>query len=180
MPIDLKSNYFELFGLPNQFEVDTSLLATRFRALQSECHPDQFVNGSDEEKRISMQQTAFVNEASDTLKNPRLRARYMLASNGVDFTDETDLSKDPAYLMEQMELRESIENAENATDPFDELDDLRKIILTRRGDVENDFQSSYASGNMPEAKQAVLKMRFCERIIEEIQRIEERLEDELI
>lgn len=180
MPIDLKSNYFELFGLPEQFEVDTTLLATRFRALQAECHPDQFVSASDEEKRISMQHTAFVNEASDTLKNPRLRARYMLALKGVEFTDETDLSNDPAYLMEQMEIRESIEDAENASDPFEELDGLRKIVLSRRNDVENDFQSSYADDKMLEAKQAVLKMRFCERIVEEIQRIEERLEDELI
>ena len=43
--------------------------------------------------------------------------------------------------------------------------------------MENDFQTSYDSGDFKVAKQAALKLRFCERIFEEIKRIEERLDD---
>ena len=68
MTVDLTKNYYEVFGLPVQYEVDLDALASSFRELQSQVHPDKFVNGTDEERRIAMQSTGFLNEANDTLK----------------------------------------------------------------------------------------------------------------
>ncbi len=152
-------------------------LRSRFRELQTQVHPDKFVNGTDEERRYAMHATAFLNEAYDTLKNPRLRARYLLKLKGIEFSEESATTNDINYLMEQMEIRESIEEAENADDPFAELDQLKKIIKSRQQDVENDFRKGYEQGDFESARQAVLKLRFCERIFSEIQRIEERLDD---
>jgi molecular chaperone HscB len=39
----LQRNYFELMGLPTQFEIDLTLLDQHYRKLQSEVHPDRFV-----------------------------------------------------------------------------------------------------------------------------------------
>lgn len=179
MSVDLTQNYFQVFGLPIQYEVDLNLLAKRFRELQAQVHPDKFVNGTDEERRIAIQSTGFLNEAKDTLSDSRLRAHYLLSLKGIqfDFEIESGTTNDPEFLTQQMEIRESIEDAENAEDPFDELDQLRKMIKSRKVDVENDFQTSYASGDFVVAKQAALKLRFCERIFDEIKRIEERLDD---
>lgn len=178
MSIDLQQNYFDLFRIPVTFDVDHTQLAVQFRDLQSIFHPDKFVTASDAERLESVKVTALINEARDTLVDARLRARYMLRLKGVDFNDETDTSQDPIYLMGQMELRESIENAEHANDPFAELDNLRKIVQQRKVDIEDDFNSAYNQQNFSGAKQAALKMRFCERIISEIRRIEERIDDE--
>ncbi len=177
MSVDLTKNFFEVFGLPQQYEVDRDALASSFRALQAQVHPDRFVNGTDEERRIAMQSTAFLNEANDTLQNERLRARYLLELQGVEFSDETGTTNDQDFLMQQLEIRGLIEDAENATDPFEELDQLRKMIKSRKLDVENNFQTSYDQGDFIVAKQAAIKLRFCERIFGEIQAIEERLED---
>lgn len=178
MLIDWQQNYFDLFQLPVAFDIDRTQLNSQFRELQSVCHPDRFVTASDAERLESAKATALINEARDTLLDDRLRARYMLSLKGVDFNDEIDTAKDPTYLMEQMELRESIEDAEHASDPFDELDKLYNIVLQRKREVEHDFSRAYEQQDLIVAKQAALKMRFCERIISEIKRIEERVDDD--
>jgi molecular chaperone HscB len=179
MHINLTQNYFEVFGLPVQYEVDLNSLATRFRELQAQVHPDKFINGTDEERRIAVQTTGFLNEAKDTLTDPRLRAHYLLSLKGEEFEFEIEggTTNDPVFLMQQMEIRESIEDAEDADDPFEELDQLRKIIKLRQQDVENSFKQNYDAGDYKAAKQAALKLRFCERIFGEIKRVEERLDD---
>lgn len=179
MSVNLTQNYFEVFKLPVQYDVDFDLLAPRFRELQAQVHPDKFVNGTDEERRISIQTTGFLNEAKETLTNSRLRAHYLLALKGEEFEFEIEAgtTNDPVFLMQQMEIRESIEEAEDADDPFDELDLLRKIIQSRKLDVEGDFKTHYDAGDYHAAKQEALKLRFCERIFDEIKRIEERLDD---
>ena len=178
MSINMQQNYYELFQLPVQFDIDMRQIASRFRELQTVYHPDKFVNGTDNERFESVKVTTFINEARDTLLDSRLRARYLLGLKGIDFNDEIDTSKDPTYLMQQMELRESIEDAEHAEDPFEELDSLRRIVKQRQLEVEDDFKNSYEGGQFDEAKQAALKLRFCERIISEIKRIEERVDED--
>jgi len=73
--LDFNQSYFDLFGLPEQFELDTSKLATSFRELQAQFHPDRFVNADDQERRVALQSTGFINEAHEAIKSPRLRAR---------------------------------------------------------------------------------------------------------
>ena len=74
----LTSNFFELFGLPVSFDVDLNQVQHRYMELQKQVHPDKFANASDQQKRLSMQQTSWINEAHTTLKDPVLRATNML------------------------------------------------------------------------------------------------------
>lgn len=177
MTLDLKQNYFELFDLPLQFSLDKAALTKAFLTLQSQWHPDRFANGSDEDRRISMQNTSFINAAYDALKSPRLRARYLLKLSGTSFDDEVETSNDPLFLMQQMELRESIEDASEADEPFDELDRIKKKVKALMEQFEQSFQASYEAGDYKTAKSIVLKMRFMERIFDEVRRLEEKLEE---
>jgi len=102
---ELTSNYYELFQLPIGFEVDLKALSERYRTLQSSVHPDKYANASDLERRLSVQQSARINEAFQTLKNPLRRARYLLELNGIDMNADTDTSMDPIFLMQQMIMR---------------------------------------------------------------------------
>jgi molecular chaperone HscB len=180
MSIDFKKNYFELFGLPVQFTVDSSQLASAFRGLQAQHHPDRFASESDEARRIAQQVTSFINTAQETLKSNRLRARYLLSLSEVDFDDERDTTSDMMFLMSQMERREVLEQVPNAADPFDAIDALSKDVKAENKSLEQAFEVAYGAGDLDEAKQVVLKLKFFERLLGEIKQLEEKLEDEAL
>ncbi len=178
MSLNFKQNYFELFSLPTQFPLDKSLLARNFRALQRQYHPDRFASSNDQERRVAIQTTGYINEANETLKSPRLRARYLLELQGVDF-ELCDTTHDMQFLMQQMETREALEEAAQSSDPLSAIDTISRKIKQDFQTLENDFQHYLEANHLVEAKDAALKMRFYERLNEEVKRLEEKLEDEM-
>ena len=56
-------NYFELFGLPSQFQLDGSLLSSQFRELQKRFHPDNFASASERDRLMAVQKASEINDA---------------------------------------------------------------------------------------------------------------------
>jgi len=177
--LDFKQSYFELFGLPEQFEVDSLKMGSSFRDLQAQYHPDRFINANDKERLLAVQITGYINEAYEILKSSRLRARYLLTLKGVDFDDEIDTTHDGAFLMHQMEIREALEEVKNAQDPLAQIDDVAQEISGEADALKDDFVEKLEEGNLVSAKEAVLKMKFFERLCQESKSLTEKLEDEL-
>ena len=172
----LSSQWFELFGLPTQFEVDQSLLTQRFRALQTQYHPDRFAQQSDAAKRESVQVTSLLNEAYIGLKSPRLRARYLLEQAGVFINDERDTISDKAFLIQQMAWREALEEASEADDPLAALEQVGGDIQAATQATVGVLAQAWQQHDLVTAKQAVLKMRFYERLQDDIRRREEQFD----
>lgn len=173
----LPTQWFELFGLPVQFEVDQTLLTQRFRALQIQFHPDRFASSSDAEKRLAVQATSIINEAYTGLKTPRLRARYLLEQAGVLINDERDTIQDKAFLIQQIEWREAIDEALESTDPVEALDQVADEIQQSSRVLYLSFSQAWQADDLEQAKQVVLKLRFYERLQEEVRRQQERLDN---
>jgi molecular chaperone HscB len=106
--VDFNKNYFDIFGLPVDYAVDQELLADRFLELQKEVHPDRFVVRTDQEKRLAMQWSTLVNTANETLRASLPRAVYLLGLRGIELEHNPTLP--PAFLMEQIDLREQLES----------------------------------------------------------------------
>ena len=102
-------NYFRFFGLHQQFKLDLPALDQAYLAIQKEVHPDRHARGSDSEQRLAMQMTTLANTAYQTLKNPIERGLYICKLNGVDAKLETNTAMPTAFLMKQMEWRESLD-----------------------------------------------------------------------
>jgi molecular chaperone HscB len=179
MRSELEKNYFELFGLPPQFTVDLPDLATRYRELQKKFHPDKFAGSSDSERRMASQMAAQINAAYQSLKSPLERGRYLLKLSGIELDDEKDTQMNPAFLMEQMELREQLEAVTAATQPLELLvqlgTEIGQSLEKRISELEKLFCSA-GKDQLLLARNVLREMQFLEKLSKEI----ERKEDDLV
>jgi len=176
MQAALDKNYFEIFGLPESFDIDTAVMKGRYHDLQQQLHPDRFASATDQEKRLSVQMTALINEAFQTLKNPLARGRYLLQLRGIDTNEEIDTAMDPAFLMEQMELRETLDTACDSVRPLPALASLShevaQTIDARIGNLR-DRLSQQNEIALKEARNTVRELQFLEKLAQEIEQREE-------
>ena len=177
----LTSNFFELFDIPVSYEVDLKKVQQHYMNLQMQVHPDRFANGSDQEKRLSMQQTSWLNEAQATLKDDVLRASYLLKLSGLDINLENETTVDMAFLMQQLEMRERLENINReATDSLDELDSMAKKVKKTSADMMIAFSQSYKDNDFDEAREWISKLQFMQKAKKEINKITAEIEDATI
>jgi molecular chaperone HscB len=172
----LERNYFELFGLPTQFEIDLTLLDQHYRKLQSEVHPDRFVTASANERMQSMQVATQANEAYQTLKNITARARYLLQLNGVETLEESNTAMPADFLMLQMEWREAIDDANVAKD-VSALDALLIEIKQMAKTLSQNLSGQFAEKAYLQASESVRKLSFIDKINADINRAIEQLEN---
>jgi len=177
--LDLKQNYFEAFGLEVGFQIDQQQLQDKQKAILAAIHPDRYVNASEQEKRLSVQQASWLNEARQTLLNPVKRARYMLEINGVELNDESETTSDTVFLMEQLELREQLDACRGAGDPLAECDDIAARLATKAKQFADEFVENYNAGSLELARIVSRKMQFIHRIQEQVMDLQFELEDEL-
>jgi molecular chaperone HscB len=107
-PVLRTDDYFSLFGLPRQFDLDRAELDHRFRRLSRQLHPDRFARAHARERRISLERATRLNDANRYLKDWRLRAAYLLKLAGTDVFAEGKTFADPEFLEEQLEWREAM------------------------------------------------------------------------
>ena len=79
------------------------ILEKRFRALSRQFHPDYFVNAPVAERRQSLEQSSYLNDAYRTLKNPTARLDYLLRLEGLAVNGPQEAPKAvPAALLEEV------------------------------------------------------------------------------
>ena len=170
--MDFNQNYFEIFGLPIDFNVDSDQLAERYRELQKELHPDRFASSTDQEKRLSMQWSALVNTGRETLRAPLPRAIYMLELRGLTVDHNPRLP--PEFLMQQIELREELEELEESSAPLDGLDKFK----ARLNGTLNELGATFAATDDDEGSlRLVYEMQFLTKLLVAADKIEEKLLD---
>jgi molecular chaperone HscB len=164
-------NYFDIFGLPIQFELDGSLLASQYRELQRRFHPDNYATASERDRLMAVQKAAQINDAYQILKSPLARAEYILSLNGIEMHGEKQTLQDPMFLMEQMELREELEEVRDEAALFDL--DTRVSNMSRQQMTELKQELEQSQWDL--AADRVRKLKFIEKLKAEIEQAEERL-----
>ena len=180
MEFNFSRNYFELFELEAQFHIYRDALTDRYQKLQTQFHPDRFIESNDQDKRVAMQATTFINEAFKTLQEQPSRARYLLELQGVPFSVEQDTTQDMDFLMTQMSLREQIDEVDSQEDPLDRLDELAGIAKKEKSQLIEQYQTHFNVQQWDAAKEIVLKLQFFARLQQQINQKQEVLEDQLL
>jgi molecular chaperone HscB len=175
---DLKKNYFDLFELPLQFEVEERELADRYKKLQRRLHPDTVAMADDRRKRFAMQAAAYVNEAYRILSNPVDRAGYLLQQTGYK-ADTTDRQLTPEFLMRQIQLREELETIPGTENPRECLLELRERIDREIEALYGSFRERMRHRDHAAAGDIVSKLQFFQRLQDEIDELQFELDVEL-
>lgn len=179
MNADFSKNHFELFGIAPTFVIDVAALDGAYREVQREVHPDRFATASDAEKRLAAQWATQANEAYRTLKSPLNRGRYLLRLNGIDTEEERNTAMPLAFLVQQMEWREAVVAARIAKDEaaLATLADARcaeeRAMFALLG---RQLDGATNGSDLASAKDTVRKLRFLEKLGEEIEDAAEALE----
>ena len=173
MALSDTDNYFELFQLPEQYDIDTLELSGRYRELQRIVHPDRFVGASAQESRLSQQKATLVNDAYHVLRDDLRRAQYLLQLKDIEYLEHK--VNDPMFLMEQMELREELD-AVSASQDLDRLSVLfsraQQLQLACKEQLRLHFSPS---GDLQAACDDVFKLQFLNKLCEEAEQLEDTL-----
>lgn len=164
-------NYFELFGLPIAFKADPNQLRTAFMNIQRASHPDKFVQGTEMEQDLALEQSAMANKGFSLLSNTEKMLPYVLEITGHIHPDEK-YNLAPDFLMEMMELNEAWMDAEN--------EDAKQHILYQIKSLKNDIFSPIKTHleaasvidipqeAMLQIKDYYYKKKYLDRILEDL------------
>ncbi len=168
----LRKDHFALFGLTPRFNLDSSDLYRRYRDLQRTLHPDRFAGASAQDRRLSVQMAAQLNEAYSILSKPLSRARYLLECLGQP-PQGNPKNLDIAFLQEQILLREEWEDIRR-TGGQAVITAFHRDIKRRIEAEEAEFSRLAADidaveGALDLALQAFYRMQFYYRQLEDCQ-----------
>jgi molecular chaperone HscB len=99
------------FGLERAFQIELPALEQEFHRLSRKVHPDRFARAGENEREWSLSDTALLNDAYRTLKDPLYRTEYLLKLEGAEIGEEhagkdrkgqKDPSRVPADLLEEV------------------------------------------------------------------------------
>ncbi len=132
-PFPSVADHWTVLGLDRRLVLERVDLERRFHELNRRFHPDYFRLRSPEEQGISLENSAAVNTAYRTLRDPIFRVEYLLALEGMAL-GSAGQTRPPADLFEEiMELQEA--RQELPTAGPDAAPALRARLEAARGDL---------------------------------------------
>jgi len=173
-------NYFQLFQVPAQFDLDLTELGTRYLELQRNFHPDNFAAGSERDRLLAVQQAANINDAYHSLKQPLLRAEHLLALRGVKISQEQRSFTDTTFLMQQMELRELLGDIQHSSNPYALIDEAEQQIQQQKNVLLHQLAKALEENQHEQDLQAadiIRKLKFFFKLQHELELIEQQLQD---
>ena len=177
------TNYSNLLGFGGLPKIDRKVLEDRYYALSRKLHPDRFQTGTSEEQQASLQATALLNTAFQTLSDIEKCGRWWLEQEGESLGRGN--SEVPAALAARVfEVQEKIAEFEAAgeasrSEARGELSEIRKELTSQleeeRTTVEKTLQTW---GDTPEdrasaradLKQGLSKISYLHTLKRDVRR----------
>ena len=186
-PPDDGANYFAVLGVPARYHLDLGAAEAGFKQLSRQVHPDRFATADPRARRASLARTVQLNEAWRTIKDPLLRAEYMLERAGVDVGrgagkaeddgDQTvEVAPPPTFLMEILELHDELAGARRAGDEVKVAlmtGEMRERLAACMDTIAAGIEAGTPDG-LGEAGKALVALRYYRRFLDEAEQYEQR------
>lgn len=141
-PLSKELDYFTCLGLSRRLNIAPDDLEHKFYELSRSFHPDFFQTKTETERAISLGNSALLNTAYRTLKDPFQRAEYLLRLEAGSAKDIRN--SPPADLFEEiLELQEDLESyraAVTSNESPDALQPLREKLQADRDVLDQRLQ----------------------------------------
>ncbi len=179
-PLSKELDYFTCLGLPRLLNIDIGTLEAKFYELSRAFHPDFYQNKTESEQAISLGNSALLNTAYRTIKDPIQRAEYLLkleagSAKDIRTSPPADLFEEILALQEDLEEYRSAQADQNQagleqlrsrlTADRETLEQRQREMETRLFDLftrwdslqSRQSQAEQAGPHLRESKEAVLK-----------------------
>ena len=128
-------------------------------------HLDRFAAEGAAAQRVAMQWSVRINEAYQRLKDPLKRAAYLCELRGAPVQAENNTAMPAAFLMQQMEWRESLEDTASAQG----LEALADVVAAEQRRVQQTLGDLLDVAKDPaQAVGQVRALMFIERFTQEV------------
>ena len=140
-PLPPDIDYFTVFGLARDPMLDEQALANTYYDLSRQLHPDLHQTGAAEEQEASLQNTAVLNRAYRTLRNPVQRGQYWLELNGEQLGKKNNkVPPDLALLVFEVQEKLAAVREASTTGIDDALAGLKAELTQVRDDLDERMQ----------------------------------------
>ena len=136
-------DYFSVFGLEPRLNLDLAVLERAFHSLSRKLHPDRFARAGDNEKQWSLADTALLNDAYRTLKDPLRRTEYLLKLRGAKIGESAPARSNLPLFQDQEKIQSqektSLVHADLLEEVFDlnmQIEEMRMLKKTARENPE--------------------------------------------
>lgn len=166
-------DYFSVFSMEPRLDLGLPALENEFHRLSRKLHPDRFARAGENEKQWSLADTALLNDAYRTLKDPIHRTEYLLKLHGAEIGEENsgkdrkDPSRVPDDLLEEVfdlnmqleEMRMTRKAGEEDPDLQKSLSEAKKKFDGLQAAVDQDLRDQWTiwDGGDSSARQAAQK-----------------------
>jgi molecular chaperone HscB len=141
------SNPFTLLNMEPSYTINLKTLEKHYFEAQKKNHPDQF---SGTEKADALRQSALINQAYTTLKNPLSRAACLLKEVGIE-----PLRTDPAFLGEVMMWNERAETGE----------DIQPELMDKEHFLWGELETAFKAEDYEQARTTVYQLKYLEKLL---------------
>ena len=183
-PLPSQLDYFRVLGVERNPALDESALSTRYYELSRRLHPDLYQTASAQEREASLHNSATVNRAYRTLRNPVQRGVYWLELHGEKLGANNNrvppqLASLVFAVQEQLEELRDARRAGKQAEVDDALSQLRtqleeqraqsQAVLTRNFSRWHD-DSPETSALLAELKSVLSEMAYLRTLLRDVEK----------
>ncbi|VFP81294.1 Co-chaperone protein HscB [Buchnera aphidicola (Cinara kochiana kochiana)] len=171
-------NYFNLFQIPQKFNIDKNKLINNFYELQKKYHPDNCdKNHLNENKKILI--SIQINKGFNILKNKFTRANHLLEINKKKYKiKEKYIFNKKKTLIEKFQLYEEIQKIKNQSNSFTKINIFIKNIKIKLNLYFLEFNKKIKEKKINSADQVYGHICFIYKILKKAQNLKNTLTNE--
>ncbi len=165
-------NYFELFEIPIQLQIEQKFLPHKYFELSKKFHPDYFINQSSEIQESILEKSAALNKGFNIFKNPLETIKYLLQLKGL-LVEEEKYELPPIFLLQVMDINEQIEIAANEDNNWQiALHNLENEIYNPVKEIIENYKDGISTEKeLLQVKDYYFKKKYLQRIQQQLNRL---------